>query len=212
MRGESARGACGRGMFPGVGREPMPCAEANGLLPGRGPAGREPMPCAEANGLLPGRGAPGRGAADPPGWGGDDFSAAGAVGAAGADAAGAAAFSSTGAGASAGFAGPGLGPGVGALGPGLGAPEDADAGFAAAVAVLTGAAVAGFSASMAARSLRATGGSIVDEGDFTNSPSSLSFASANLLSTPSSAAISCTRGLPATILLSGSVRPDRADH
>jgi hypothetical protein len=40
----------------------------------------------------------------------------------------------------------------------------------------------------------------------------LSFASATLLSTPSSAAISCTRGLPATILLSGSVCPDRADH
>ena len=51
-------------MLPGVGlgRWPMPCADANGLLPGRGPAGRWPMPCADAKGLLPGRGAPpGRG-------------------------------------------------------------------------------------------------------------------------------------------------------
>ncbi len=60
------------------------------------------------------------------------------------------------------------------------------------------------SASRAARSLRATGGSMVDEGPLTNSPSSLSFARAILLSTPSSDAISCTRGLAATILLSGS--------
>ena len=67
-------------MLPGVGlgRWPMPCALANGLLPGRGPAGRWPMPCALENGLLPGRGAPaappGRGApgaaASPEGWAG----------------------------------------------------------------------------------------------------------------------------------------------
>jgi hypothetical protein len=44
----------------------------------------------------------------------------------------------------------------------------------------------------------------------TNSPSSFSFARATLLSTPSSEAISCTRGF-ATILLSG-VYPDRADR
>ena len=62
----------------------------------------------------------------------------------------------------------------------------------------------------AARSLRATGGSIVDEGLLTNSPSSLSLARATLLSTPSSEAISCTRGF-ATILLSG-VHPGRADR
>ena len=68
MRGEPGRGAWGRGMLPGVGRWPMPCAEANGLFPGRGPAGREPMPCADENGLLPGRGAPGLGAL-PPGFG-----------------------------------------------------------------------------------------------------------------------------------------------
>jgi hypothetical protein len=105
-----------------------------------------------------------------------------------------------------------LGPGVGAEeAPGLGEePLDFDAGFAAGVA--SGADFSEPSASIAARSLRATGGSMVDEGLFTNSPSSLSFASAILLSTPSSAAISCTRGLPATILLSESVHPDRADH
>src|SRR3546814_15438297 len=43
---------------------------------------------------------------------------------------------------------------------------------------------------------------MVDEGPLTNSPSSFSFARATLLSTPSSEAISCTRGF-ATILLSG---------
>jgi hypothetical protein len=42
---------------------------------------------------------------------------------------------------------------------------------------------------------------MVDEGLLTNSPSSFSFARATLLSTPSSEAISCTRGF-ATILLS----------
>ena len=58
------------------------------------------------------------------------------------------------------------------------------------------------SASRAARSLRATGGSILEDGPFTNSPISLSFSRAFLLSMPSSAAISCTRGL-ATVLLVG---------
>src|SRR5690606_19109172 len=102
------------------------------------------------------------------------------------------------------LAGPGFGPGVGAFGE----AADLAAGFASVFS-------AGFalgSASIAARSLRATGGSTVEDGLYTNSPSSLSIASANLLSTPSSAAISCTRGLAATILLSGSVRRGRADH
>ena len=57
-----------------------------------------------------------------------------------------------------------------------------------------------------ARSFRATGGSMVDEGLLTYSPSSFSFSRAILLSTPSSEAISCTRGLPATILLSESTQ------
>jgi len=82
------------------------------------------------------------------------------------------------------------------------------AGFAGAAGLSAG--LAAPSASNAARSLRATGGSIVDDGLFTNSPSSLSFARATLLSTPISAAISCTRGF-ATILLSGRPAPDRAD-
>jgi len=55
--------------------------------------------------------------------------------------------------------------------------------------------------SMAARSRRATGASTVLDADFTYSPSSCSFASTALLSTPSSFASSCTRALPATALL-----------
>jgi hypothetical protein len=162
------------------------------------------MPCEDEKGLLPGRGAPGFGA---PLSDASAFSADGA-GALGAGAAGAAGASAAGFSSAAGF-GPGLGPGVGALGPGLAADDDA-AGFAAGFSSALG--LIAPSASMAARSLRATGGSIVEEGLLTNSPSSFSFASATLLSTPSSAAISCTRGLPATILLSESVHPDRADH
>ncbi|TQL53364.1 hypothetical protein FB464_0867 [Subtercola boreus] len=55
---------------------------------------------------------------------------------------------------------------------------------------------------------RATGGSMLDEGPLTNWPISLSFAMATLLSTPSSLAISCTRGF-ATILLVRAVTPNR---
>lgn len=213
----------------------MPCALANGLLPGRGPAGRWPMPWLLANGLLPGRGVPpGRGA--PPAGAASPVASAGAAGAAGAagdgaagaGAAGAAAAGAAGAGAgagaaaSAGAAGPGVGaPGRGAPGraaPGRAPPgdglvaaaaepvDDAGAADAAGAAVFPAP-----SASRAARSLRATGGSMVDEGLLTNSPSSLSLARAILLSTPSSDAISCTRGLAATILLSGLVYPGRAD-
>ena len=188
-------------MLPGVGRWPMPCCEANGLLPGRGPAGRWPMPCDEAKGLLPGRGAPGRGASP---LGRSSAAGAGAAGAAGAgaDGAGAAGAAASGAGAAgAGFAGPGRGPGLAVVAGALAAAGAAGAAdsFAAGFAEL--------SASIAARSLRATGGSMVEEGLLTNSPSSFSFASANLLSTPSSAAISCTRGLAATILLSEGGQP-----
>src|SRR6202040_2173512 len=56
-------------------------------------------------------------------------------------------------------------------------------------------------ASMVARSRRATGASMVLDADLTNSPISFSLASTVLLSTPSSFASSCTRGLPATALL-----------
>jgi len=53
----------------------------------------------------------------------------------------------------------------------------------------------------ASRNRRATGASIVDDADFTNSPSSFSLFSTSLLGTPSSLASSCTRALPATALL-----------
>jgi hypothetical protein len=53
----------------------------------------------------------------------------------------------------------------------------------------------------ASRNLRATGASIVDDADFTNSPSSLSLVRTSLLGMPSSLASSCTRALPATALL-----------
>ncbi len=176
------------------------------------------MPCEDANGLFPGRGAPGRG---PPGFAASPEGESPAAGAAGADgAAGAAAAAASAAGAGAGAAGafgPGdacfgagaagasaLGAGAagagafGAAGPGVGAP-----GVAGRFAGAAGAAGAfAPSASRAARSLRATGGSILEDGPLTNSPNSLSFAMAILLSTPSSDAISCTRGFAATILLS----------
>src|SRR5690606_24853636 len=108
---------------------------------------------------------------------------------------------------------------AGLAGAGVGAPGRAGAegragvrppGRAAGAAVSAG--LAAPCASRAARSLRTTGGSIVEDGPLTNSPISLSCASATLVSTPSSEAISCTRGLVlATILLSG-VHPDRADR
>lgn len=212
-------------MLPGVGRWPMPCAEAKGLFPGRGPAGRWPMPCEEAKGLLPGRAPPGRGGALGPGLGAPAPGAAapgvGAPGvadeasglAAGASAVAGAAFSGAGVGAGAGLAAGAAGA-AGRAGPGVG-PEGRAPGVAAgregpgrapgrAAGAADDAPPAGAdepSAASAARSLRATGGSMVDEGLLTNSPSSFSFASATLLSTPSSEAISCTRGF-ATILLS----------
>ena len=187
-------------MLAGVGRWPIPCCDANGLLPGRG--------------APPGRGACGVGAAEDPVSAElpSDAGALDPVGAAGADAAGA------GASAFSAGCGPGRGPGVAAPGvaagrdperpdvaPGRGAGRAPDA-LEGAVVPLPLAASAPCP-SNAARSFRATGGSIVEEGLLTNSPSSFSFARATLLSMPSSEAISCTRGF-ATVLLSG-VHPDR---
>ena len=84
---------------------------------------------------------------------------------------------------------------------------------AAFAAFLAGAFLAGAGASAPSgaggkisRSLRATGGSIVDDGDLTNSPISLSLARTSLLSTPNSLASSCTRALPTTALLVRSAR------
>ena len=109
----------------------------------------------------------------------------------------------------------GAGAGFGAVGLGTEAPGGTVAGVPACLdaGVATGfAGSAGLapSACSAALSLRATGGSMLDDGPLTNSPSSLSFASATLLSTPSSLAISCTRGFAATILLFGT-RPSRGE-
>jgi hypothetical protein len=195
-------------MLPGEGRWPMPCALAKGLLPGRGPAGRWPMPCALAKGLLPGRGAPpGRGGwgADPPGRGAAAPGVAASV-AAGADSAGAGAAGAVGAaGRVSGVAGAAGAAAAGAGAAGAGAAGRAGPGRPGRGACAAGACSAGLavpSAWRAARSFRATGGSMVEEGLLTNSPSSFSFARATLLSTPSSEAISCTRGF-ATILLSG---------
>ena len=189
------------------------------MLPGRGGRGM-PMPWLDANGLLPGRGPPGLGPPgfDPeagfaaPGFPSADFAAPGfcppgfisasasAAGDAG-SAAGCAGAASAGAGAS----GSGFGAG---FGPGFGAPAAfLAAGFAAASpspwALVTP------SASRAALTLRATGGAMLDEDALTNSPISLSLARTTLLSTPISAAISCTRGF-ATFLLSG-FTPDRRE-
>jgi hypothetical protein len=161
----------------------MPCELANGLLPGRGPLGR---------------GAPGRGADASPGV--EAGFASGALGAA--------AFGSAGC-VSAFAAALAAGAGLGAAGFGAVAPAGTVAGvpacFDAGVATGFAGSAPGFAPSeaRAALSLRATGGSMLDDGPLTNSPSSLSFASATLLSTPSSLAISCTRGFAATILLFG---------
>lgn len=84
------------------------------------------------------------------------------------------------------FGGPGLAPGLPSVGGADGAAGAADVAPAA---------------SMVARSRRATGASIVLDADLTNSPISFNLARTVLLSTPSSFASSCTRGLPATALL-----------
>src|SRR5690606_36614388 len=119
----------------------------------------------------------------------------GAAGA-GADAAGRSAAGAAGASGSAGSAGAaGAGAGAGLAAAGFGA------GLAAGLAAAWGLATP--SASSCCLRRRATGGAIDEDADFTYSPISLSFSRAMLDSMPSSAAISCTRGL-ATILLSGS--------
>jgi len=144
------------------------------------------MPCWDENGLLPGRGAPGFGAGLLPGFGAAPGSgapgvafAAGAAGAAGWDGAGVAA-----AGLAAGFAAElaagvaaGLEAGFGALGV---------AGFAAAGL----AAAALLEPGKASRSLRATGGSTVEDAERTNSPMSCNLVSASFEVIPSSLASS----------------------
>src|SRR5690625_1904091 len=168
----------------------MPWEEANGLFPGRA----EPAP-GRGPGRAPGFGAAGvgRASADPsalaagacgvagPGCSacGADCSAAGAEGFGVCSAAGAEGFGVCSAAGWAGFFGAGFGP--------------ADVFFAGA---FSGSGFAG----IASRSRRCTGGSIVDDADFTNSPSSFSFAITVLLSTPSSFASSWTRTFATTLL------------
>jgi hypothetical protein len=145
------------------------------LLPGRGIPGLG-MPWLELNGLLPGLGI------DRP------ASSAEAV---------------------AGFSAGGSGATTGAAGSGAETAASLSAGAAGAVFFGAGGASTVFwtgttpSSAKAAFSFRTTGGSTVEEGPLTNSPISLSFSRVRLLSMPSSVAISCTRGFPATTLLSG---------
>ena len=178
------RGAPGTAGALGAGR-PMPVEPPNGLLPGRGAAGR-PMPVEPPKGLLPGRGPAGRGAS------GLGAGAAACTGAA----SGAAVTATAGAAAAAGSSC--LGSTTGAA-TGAGTAAGLAAGFFAAG--FAGAAAAG----MASLSLRATGGSTVDDADFTNSPNSASLASTSLLVTPSSFASSWTRTFDTFLLSSARV-------
>lgn len=130
---------------------------------------------------------------------------------AGAGAAGCGGVTSAGTGAAAaGRAGAGVaGRAVAAAGfgppaPGRAAPPLAGAGEVWVADPLVGGpvfAAAGAAAGKAVRSLRTTGASMVEDGDLTNSPMSVSFAMISLLVLPSSFASSCTRALPATALL-----------
>lgn len=104
---------------------------------------------------------------------------------------------------------------TGALGAAASGALGAGAG-AGALAAFAGSGFSGFatgtipSSANAAFSLRTTGGSMVDEGPLTNSPMSFNFSRARFESIPNSAAISCTRAFPATILLSRRTQPGRA--
>jgi hypothetical protein len=86
-------------------------------------------------------------------------------------------------------------PGFGeAAGASLASAASVSAATAFDFAVFFGASAAGLASGKASRSFLATGGVIVDEPLLTNSPSSISFASATLESIPSSLAMSYTRG------------------
>lgn len=163
------------------------------MLPGRGPDGRcIPELPPELNGLLPGRGPAGRGAGRALAAG----FAAGEAEAAGASAGGCAAGAGAGAGAAAGL---GAGAGVGAWAvAGVGAGVGLGAAFFAGAFLAAGAGAEPASGK-ASRNLRATGGSIVDDADLTNSPISCNFANAVLESIPSSLATSYTRALATSL-------------
>ena len=217
--GRSPRAAGGRGgIWPGPERRCMPCVDENGLLPGRGApglgAGR--AGAVEDGGVARAAGRPastgdacsstgvgalcaagavaraaGRGAGRGPGVGRLAGSAtagasAGGVWVAGPAAAGVWTAGAAGAGVSAGAAG---------------ATCFAGAFFAAFFAAF--AAASAFQASPCSlTSLATTGGSTVEDGDFTYSPMSFSAVRTTLLVTPNSFASSWTLAL-ATILLLG---------
>lgn len=211
-------GADGR---PGAlaGRVPLPCEMPNGLLPpvrggraelgvgapvGRGPAGvagRAPsVTLGPAVGT--GRGAAGRGPDGPRSWAALTAASCSALSCAARTSAAATSMSWALLGVLTGWGGPGTGPFLaGAFLGGAGrAPPPPLLSTAGAEGAAAGAVVAP-AASIVARSRRATGASMVLDADLTNSPISFSLASTVLLSTPSSFASSCTRGLPATALL-----------
>src|SRR5659263_579049 len=201
----------------------MPWCEANGLLPGREapPAGRPPVAGrgAAAGRGAPGRGASGcasrRGCSTTSawgagcGWGADCGCGAATSGAgsrnsdgsrrAGAACAGAGSTgTATGASGSAGFRGPGREGAPVTVSAGAGLDGDGRWGrWIAGARPWEGVPPAGAPPAGVAgndsRRRRTTGASTVDDADFTNSPSSLSFASTVLLSTPSSFASSWTR-------------------
>lgn len=135
------------------------------------------MPWLEENGLLPGLGVPVNGL-------GAGLAASVAASAAGL---------SAGASGAAGFGASGAVSAAGAL-------DLAAAGFSLA----SGSFLAGFSFfGKAARSFSATGGVMVEEPPLTYSPSSSSLAKATLVSTPTSLAMSYTRGSATCFLLFG---------
>ena len=205
--------------MPGLGRGPLGRGGIPAWFgPGRGACGRgagapEPTPKGLFPTRGPGRGACGRGACGRGGcaagaggrcvWGRGVATSEPGVAAAGAGVAAA------GAGAVAASTTAGAGSTAGAAGARAGASAAAGAAFFAG-AFLAAPVFFGGSDGNASRSLRATGGSTVDDALFTNSPSSLSFARTSLLVTPSSLASSCTRALPATGLLRRTGRASRS--
>ena len=207
-------GPPGRGAkAPGTGRGPPsgPPAAGRGAagrggMPGKAPPGRGGNPAGE-----PGRGgmlgaatpvpaAAGRGAAGRGGMLGVPSSGEEVKGLLPGRGPGAAGRKGAGASSSAG-AGAADVSGAAAAAAGLGAAFLAGAGAAGA------AAAAAAWAGKASRTLRATGGSMVEEALLTNSPFSFNHARRALLSRPSSFASSWTRALPGTVLLHRRSRP-----
>ena len=188
----------GRGAPGTPGARPMPEPELYGLLPGRGPPGRAEVPLVP-KGLFPGRGAgfaPAAGAAGVLAGGVSGGVAAGGVAA---GAAGGVAAGVSGGVAAGGAAGAGASPADGASAAASVADDGPDSSaaavvflvvfFAAFLVVFLAAAPSG-AAGIASIKRRATGGSMVDEAERTNSPISCNFARTSLLSTPSSRASS----------------------